>query len=260
MNGSVEIKDLCVSFSQWGRTVTAVDRVDIVIPTGQWVMLIGPNGSGKSTILNALSRRLVPNVGEIQIDGQLTRNISTSKLSKLVFHVHQDPLKGTAPKLTLFENLLVADRSAFSAAHSKHALERKYIAMLDPLGMAGHMKQLVRSFSGGERQLIALLIAQLRDVPLILLDEPMAALDPNKTDICLDMIKELHKRGVTIIQVCHDPDMAVFYGDRTIGVQAGRTVYDAQGKDRQTCDVQRVWLAEPLLSGSRAASNEGQTP
>lgn len=238
---AVEIRDLTVTFSRWGQTVTALDHVNLTIPMGQWVMLVGHNGSGKSTLLKAISGRLTPDGGQIAIGGKQANRMSSSDIAEQVFHVHQDPLMGTAPKLTLFENLMVADHKAQVEGTSKRELAQKYQDLLQPLGLAARMKQLARYLSGGERQLIALLIARLRPSSLLLLDEPLAALDPLKAELCMREIQALSQEGKTILQVTHDEHRAVEAGHRTLAIQTGRIVYDESVERRTLKAIVNHW-------------------
>ena len=243
-NGSLDIKNLIVTFSRWGQAVTALDQVSLSIPKGQWVMLVGHNGSGKSTLLKAISGRLNPNSGSVTIAGKLVSKMSASEIAEQVFHVHQDPLMGTAPKLTLFENLMVADHQAQIEKISKRALASRYYDLLQPLGLADRMKQLARYLSGGERQLIALLIARLRPATLLLLDEPLAALDPIKVEACMDIITNHHSEGSTILQVTHDPSLAVSRGNRTLVLRDGRFAYDQMEKQRDLAELEVTWFSQ----------------
>lgn len=237
----LEISDLTVTFSRWGQTVTALDHVNLTIPHGQWVILVGHNGSGKSTLLRAISGRLSPNDGQVAIGGKQVTEMSASEIAEQVFHVHQDPLMGTAPKLTLFENLYVADYEAQVEGTSRRDLAEKYRDLLQPLGLADRMKQLARYLSGGERQLVALLIARLRPASLLLLDEPLAALDPLKADLCMREVQALNKGGKTILQVTHDERLAVEAGHRTLAIQAGRIVYDEPVERRTLKTIVNHW-------------------
>lgn len=237
----VEIRDLTVTFSRWGQTVFALNRVDLAIPSGQWIMLVGHNGSGKSTLLKAICGRLTPSGGKITTGGKNISEMSSSEIAERMFYVHQDPLMGTAPKLTLFENLMIADYQAHIRRSPKRELVDKYRELLQPLGLADRMKQLARDLSGGERQLIALLIARLRPASLMLLDEPLAALDPTKAEMCLGIIDELHKEGTTIVEVTHDPTLAISGGERTVVLRGGRIVYDELGTAREAAGLQRAW-------------------
>lgn len=241
---SVELIDLTITFSRWGQNLTALNRVNLKIPKGQWVMLAGHNGSGKSTLLKAISKRLTPNSGQIIICGKQASRMSASEIADHVFHVNQDPLMGTAPKLTLFENLMVADRQAQIEGTSQHELAHKYRKLLEPLGLADRMKQLALYFSGGERQLITLLIARMRSASLLLLDEPLAALDPTRAETCMNIIATLHSEGTSIIQVTHDSSLAITSGDRTLMLNEGRLVYDQIGMLRKSQDLHDIWASD----------------
>ena len=238
---AVEIRDLTVSFSRWGQTVTALDNVSLTIPSGQWVMLVGHNGGGKSTLLRAISGRLRPNLGQITIGGKQVTRMSSTEIAERVFHVQQDPLLGTASNLTLFENLMVADHKAQVEGTATRELALKYRGLLQPLGLADRLKQLARYLSGGERQLIALLIARLRPASVLLLDEPLAALDPLKADLCMEEIQALSHEGRTILQVTHDERTAAKVGDRTLALQSGCIVYDEQAEERALIAIAKHW-------------------
>lgn len=238
---ALDIHEITVTFSRWGQTVVALRSVSLSVPVGQWLLLVGHNGSGKTTLLKTISARIKPDAGYVDLGGVRVGRMSGRDVAQQVFHVHQDPLLGTAPKLTLFENLLAADREA--CRMSRRALTEKYRDMLRPLGLADRLKQLARHLSGGERQLVAVLIAQLRPCSVMLLDEPLAALDPGKADMCMEIIRELHATGTTIIEVTHDERLAASAGDRTVALQDGVVVYDAVGADRSLDALRSVWAS-----------------
>lgn len=237
----LEIRDLTVTFSRWGQTVKAVNSVDLQVPRGQWLILVGPNGSGKSTLLKAVSGRVKPSSGQVLIEGKSVSEMSGSSAASKIFHVHQEPLLGTAPILTIFENLAVADHDAQLKRESKRLLAKKYYGLLKPLGLAERLKQPVLTLSGGERQLLALLIARLRPSSLVLLDEPFAALDPAKIEMCLREIAALHEQGKTLIQVTHDQHKAYSLGDRTVVMQGGQIVYDETAFSRSAQSLNDYW-------------------
>ncbi|MEI6514858.1 MAG: ATP-binding cassette domain-containing protein [bacterium] len=241
---SIEVRNLAIVFSRWGQEVRALDGLELSVPAGQWLMLVGHNGSGKSTLLKALTGRIAPDLGSIQIAGQNIATLKTSRIADHVFLVHQDPLLGTAPKLTLFENLMVADHEVQVGHIRKRALVAKYEELLRPLGLETRLKQLAQSFSGGERQLLALLIARLRPAPIMMLDEPLAALDPGKAELCLGLIRDLSQSGKTVIQVTHDPTLALSGGDRTVLLRKGKVVYDMSSASRDLAALSGMWSAE----------------
>lgn len=238
----VKIDDLTVTFSRWGQKVRALDKVSLSVPPGQWVMLVGHNGSGKSTMLKAICGRVRLESGSVTVEGDPVQQLSASQVASRMFHVHQDPLLGTAAKLTLYENLLMADDDG--AHMSRKALQDKYKRLLRSLGLAERLKQLARHLSGGERQLLALLIAQLRPSSLMLLDEPLAALDPTKAEQSFQLVEALHKSGRTIIHVTHDPSMAISKGDRTVALRDGAIIYDKLEGERNAHDIKELWASE----------------
>jgi putative ABC transport system ATP-binding protein len=228
----LQVENLTVKFSRWGQAVTALDSITLSMPQGQWLIVVGHNGSGKSTLLKAISGQIEVDAGEVLIEGRRVGAMRGGELAGKLFYVHQDPLLGTAPILTVYENLVVADYYAQLEREAKHLLLLKYKEMLEPLGLSERMKQPVRTLSGGERQLLALLIARLRPASLVLLDEPFAALDPAKVKLCMLEIVRLNKAGKTLIQVTHDERLAFSLGDRTVGLKGGRIVYDEAGTVR----------------------------
>ncbi len=132
---TIEIEDLNVTFSRWGQTVKAIEGINLTIPAGQWLFVVGHNGSGKSTMLRAISGSLIPNGGKIRVDGDVLSSLSSSRISERVFHVHQDPLLGTAPTLTLFEKLFVDESAAQRRANSRAEQHEKYYHVLQSLGL-----------------------------------------------------------------------------------------------------------------------------
>jgi putative tryptophan/tyrosine transport system ATP-binding protein len=112
-----------------------------------------------------------------------------------------------------------------------------------PNGLRERMHQQVRTLSGGERQILTMAIAGLRPSPLILLDEPTAALDPRQSELCLAAIAQLQKQGKTIIQITHDESNFVSLGDRTIVMNEGRLTYDSFDAVRSLATIRTHWFS-----------------
>jgi len=222
----VEIRDLLVTFSRWGQIVRALDGVQLKVPSGQALVVTGPNGSGKTTLLRVLSCFLTPNQGEVLIEGKQAGKLRAADLAKAVFHVHQDPLAGSVPTMTIFENLLVADDEARVTRMSRSAVAQRYREMLHPLGLADRLQQQTKTLSGGQRQVLAILTARLRPAKVILLDEPMASLDANNVSICLKLVSDLKNLGKTLIYVTHDLDQVGCFSDRIVTMSEGHIVSD----------------------------------
>lgn len=234
------VNNLSVVFSRWGQKVEALKDISISFPKGQWVLVIGPNGAGKTTFLNVISGRIEPSKGNVVINGKELRDMGRLEVAANIIYVHQDPLLGTAPALTVFENLIVADHEAQRTRESHGRLKKKYMPVLERVGLQKMLKQQVRDLSGGERQLLTLLIVSLRPARIVILDEPFASLDPDRMKICIDEISRLNSEGRTIVQVTHDMDFVDTHGDRVVALKGGELVYDSLlGKDllRQSKDV-----------------------
>lgn len=236
----VVVQDVRLSYERWGQRVSALDGVSLSVPSGQWLILVGHNGSGKTSLLRVISGQSVPDGGRAWVNGRAASEMNADELSKLLFLIHQDPLLGTAADLTILENLLVADSQV--AGESRLSLVRKYKEMLNPLGLADRLKQPVSTLSGGERQMLTLLIARIRPASLVLLDEPLAALDPGRAERSLVEIAALSKAGKTIIQVTHDPELACALGDRSVVMRAGKIVYDSRLETRDAEALRSHWL------------------
>jgi putative tryptophan/tyrosine transport system ATP-binding protein len=239
--GALMVENVYLEFDQFGQRVVALNGISLHVPHGQWLILAGANGSGKSSLFHALVRMVSPQRGRICVDGVELQAHSVADLARRIYLVHQQPLRGTAPDLTLFENLLVADEEAFEGRSSLRTLQEKYSALLRPLALDERLSQLVRTLSGGERQMLALAVARLRRSKIVLLDEPLAALAPQQTARSLTQIAELSRSGTTVVQIVHDPDLALSLGDRTVVMKAGKVVYDALGTDR-TSASSRFWV------------------
>ena len=160
---------LFYAFERWGVRVQALTDVSLTIPAGAWVNVVGPNGSGKSTFLNLVAGRLEMQRGLLTVAGRPV--VGPRGGTGASFLVHQDPMQGTAPALTVFENLAIADPN--SRRWLRGAAKHGYEPLLEMVGLAHLMEQPVGSLSGGQRQLLALAIAQLRPSPVLLLDEPL---------------------------------------------------------------------------------------
>lgn len=246
---TLSVNKVRVTYSRWGQNVEALKDVSISVPQGQWVLVIGPNGAGKTTFLRVLSGRMTPSEGEVTIGGKSIRNMGRLELAAKLFHVHQDPLLGTAPALTVFENLLAADHEGQMKREPIKNLRKKYLLMLERVGLESMLRQPVRDLSGGERQLITLLIADLRPARIIILDEPFAALDPDRTNICIEEISRLNSEGRTIIQVTHDMDFVNGHGDRVVAFKEGRITHDKLLDIKSARTTNEMW--QVLSAGNR---------
>jgi ABC-type multidrug transport system ATPase subunit len=234
----IRLDDVSVNYQRWGQTVAALTNISLSIYAKEWILVAGPNGSGKSTLLNI--------IGELKEVSSGTIRFATVNGSKpngapvRPFFIHQDPLRGTAPGLTVEENLMVAEPGRLGKKRARGEMYRKW---LKPIGLDERLRQPVENLSGGERQLLALLIAQIRRASLILLDEPLSALDPARTELAKRQIADLHASGITVIQVTHDIGQLETFTGRLIGLKEGRLVYDSSRDQSVPKSLDWLWNA-----------------
>ncbi len=222
MNG-IQVTSAKVSFQRWGEQICPFDDLNFVIEPGEWVMLAGPNGSGKTTLMRAIAGTQPLDSGAITVWGQTPSKLTSARRAELIFPITQNPLAGTASELTAFENLFLAQ----DCPHLPHrTLRQQFTKLLESLGLGNTLDQRLSTLSGGQRQLLALTMASLRPAKVILLDEPLAALDPARTGLALNVIRSLWEAGKTIVQVTHAPELLLTQGTRSLILAGGTFIYD----------------------------------
>ena len=217
----------------------ALTGIDLALEQGDFVTIVGSNGAGKSTLFNAIAGSFVPDEGSIVLDGQDITFQPDYRRSKTIGRLFQDPLKGTAPSMTIEENLALAylrasgHTSPFSRiTKAERALFRQRLADLD-LGLEDRMKHPVGLLSGGQRQALTLLMATLVTPKLLLLDEHTAALDPATADKVLELTKKIvAENNITCLMITHNMHAALELGNRTLMMDSGRIVLDVGGAER----------------------------
>jgi putative ABC transport system ATP-binding protein len=237
---AVKVENLSFRFNRWGVQVRAIDNISLSIEPGEWLNLIGPNGSGKSTLLKLLVGELPIQEGQVEVLGRNMASLPPHARSSIIFKVHQDPTRGTAPALTVFEHFFIANRSS-SGRLSKSALRLQLEERLLDWRLDVKLDQPVSSLSGGQRQLLTLLIARIKGTPILALDEPFAALDPARTRMGLEALEKLQAEGCTIIMITHDMNHAIQTGQRTIGLKDGRIGYEGFGELRTKGAAALLW-------------------
>ena len=213
--------------------------IDITVPEGQFVTIIGGNGAGKSTLFNIISGNLRPTSGAIWIDGKDMLRKSRSARAAIVACVFQDPNSGVCPELTIAENMALAysrgKRRGLQWAMSKRdlALFREKLVEFD-LGLEHMLRKKASLLSGGQRQVITLLMATLQKPRLLLLDEHTAALDPRIAKQVMSITKKLvEEQKITTIMISHNMSDAIAYGDRLIMLNGGEIVMDVAGEEKR---------------------------
>lgn len=223
----------------------ALKNLDLALAPGEFVTILGSNGAGKSTLFNAIAGVFPPDSGKIFLDGRDITALPDYKRSKFIGRLFQDPLRGTAPNMTIGENLALAYMRASRATHPFSRISRadreafhEKLAQLE-LGLEDRMDTPVGLLSGGQRQALTLLMATLVTPKLLLLDEHTAALDPATAEKVLAMTKKIvAEHHITCLMITHNMASALALGSRTILMGDGRIVLDLTGPARQNMTVE----------------------
>lgn len=218
----------------------ALENLNFHLEAGDFVTILGSNGAGKSTLFNTIAGTFLPDSGKVILDGRDITKLPDYKRSKEIGRLFQDPLKGTAPNMTIEENLALAylrashTKSPFSMlSKSDRAEFREHLSMLN-LGLEDRMDQPVGLLSGGQRQALTLLMATLVTPKILLLDEHTAALDPGTAEIVLELTKKIvAENKITCLMITHNLASALALGNRTIMMQGGRILLDLKNEQRQ---------------------------
>lgn len=219
----------------------AINGLSLHVAPGDFITVVGSNGAGKSTLFNAISGVFYPDSGSILLDGEDITFRPEHRRSRSIGRLFQDPLRGTAPSMTIEENLTLA---AMSATRRGGAFRRKdkgalreHLSLLN-MGLEDRMKQPVGLLSGGQRQALTLLMATVITPKLLLLDEHTAALDPAAAENILQLTEKIvAERQITCMMVTHNMKHALDLGTRTLMMDDGKIVLDIAGAERETLQV-----------------------
>lgn len=219
--------------------------INLELKKGDFATIVGSNGAGKSTLFNAITGAFLPDRGLIMLDGEDITYEKEYVRSRVIGHLFQDPLKGTAPNMTIEENMALAYLRAststnayFSRIKQKDKQKfREQLALLD-MGLEDRMKQPVGLLSGGQRQALTLLMATMVTPKILLLDEHTAALDPATAAKVLELTKRIvEEREITCLMVTHNMNQALELGNRTLMMDSGNIVLDVTGEERKGMTV-----------------------
>jgi putative ABC transport system ATP-binding protein len=240
----IRAQDIAVTFNRGTPMETkALRGLDVAIAAGEFVTVIGSNGAGKSTLLNVLTGDAVASAGTVAVDDQDVTAWPPAKRAAFVARVFQDPMAGSCADLTIEENLaLAAARGARRGLRAAVDLKRRneFAARLRELGLGleARLADRMGLLSGGQRQAVSLLMATLRPMKILLLDEHTAALDPKTAEFVLDLTRSIVERQkLTTLMVTHSMRQALDCGTRTIMLHEGRIVFDVAGDQRKGLDV-----------------------
>ncbi len=218
----------------------ALCDISLDVADGDFISIIGSNGAGKSTVFNAIAGSFYTDSGSISLDGEDITLQPEHVRAKKIGRLFQDPMRGSAPGMTIEENLALAAGKGGWFSHISRATREEFRERLSLLGMGleDRMQHPVGLLSGGQRQALTLMMATFNPPKLLLLDEHTAALDPATAEKVLALTKDIvEKNALTCLMVTHNMQTALDLGNRTLMMDNGRIIYDASGKERDRLNV-----------------------
>lgn len=242
----LEVKNISKVFAK--GTVNehvAIKNMSLSLEDGEFVTVVGSNGAGKSTLFNAICGSFLVDSGHIFLDNEEITYKSEHARAKMIGRVFQDPMRGTAPNMTIEENLALAytrsqkHSSPFSRALTKKKAEffRENLARYN-MGIEDRMKTKIGLLSGGQRQVVTLLMCTLSIPKLLLLDEHTAALDPATAKRVMEITKQIvSENNITTMMITHNLNQSLNTGSRTIMLGSGEIILDLSGKERENMTI-----------------------
>jgi putative ABC transport system ATP-binding protein len=219
--------------------VRPLQGVDLAIDEGWFVIVIGTNGSGKSTLLNAIAGTFMLDAGTIRLDGNDVTGWPEHRRARLLGRVFQDPYSGTAPNMTVAENLAMAAKRGLARGLGwalRPARRADILGRVRKLnvGLETRLDHPMGTLSGGQRQALTLLMSTWIRPRLLLLDEHTAALDPKSADQVIAVSEQVIARDkLTTLMVTHSMHQAANLGDRLIVMHRGRVLHDFRGAEKR---------------------------
>lgn len=220
-----------------------LDNLNLNVTDGEFVTIIGGNGAGKSTLFNVVSGSMLCDSGNIELDGKDITYMPEHKRAAFIGRIFQDPMKGTAPNMTVGENLIIA----YMRSTKKHIMKvptkkdksiiREKLSELG-LGLEDRMNTKIGLLSGGQRQAITLIMATLVKPKLLLLDEHTAALDPVSAKSVIDLTNSIvSDNKITTLMITHNISSSLALGSRTVMMDSGSIAVDITGDERNSMTV-----------------------
>ena len=235
----------------------ALKNISLNVNDGDFITIVGSNGAGKSTLFNSIAGNFYVDEGKITLDDLDITYMPNHKRSKYIGRLFQDPMSGTAPHMTIKENLALAYMRATTKTHIFSCITKKdeeefkeALKELD-MGLEDRLNTPVGTLSGGQRQALTLLMATIVPPKILLLDEHTAALDPIAAEKVMNLTNKIVKENkITCLMVTHDMKMALSTGNKTILMHDGNIVCELDESQKQNMKV------EDLISKFHDALND----
>ena len=203
----------------------ALDNVSLSIDKGEWIAIMGPSGSGKSTMMNIISCMDKPTEGQVIFDGRDITKDSRRKLTEF----HRDKIGLVFQQFHLINYLNAVENVMIAQYYHSMPDEKEALEALERVGLKDRAKHLPSQLSGGEQQRVCIARALINSPELILADEPTVNLDEVNENIVLDLFRQLHKEGTSLIVVTHDPEVGEV-AERVVRLEHGKIISDKKNK------------------------------
>ncbi len=232
-----------VFFPRTVNEVVALNDLSLHVNPGDFVTVIGSNGSGKTTLLNTIAGTVPLTSGTVRLEGKDITRLPEYVRARSIGRVFQDPRAGTAPSMSIQENMAMAylrgrRRGLRLGVSAKLKRQMKECLADLRMGLETRLTTQVNKLSGGQRQAMSLLMATVAEPRLLLLDEHTAALDPKVAATIMDITgKIVQERRLTTIMVTHNMEIALKWGNRLIMMHSGRVILDVSGATKSTLTV-----------------------
>jgi putative ABC transport system ATP-binding protein len=243
----ISLKEVNVNYNE-GTSLqqNALNYVSVDFLQGQFVIIIGSNGSGKSTLLNSIAGSTQTKSGSIYIDKTDVTSEPEHKRARYISRIFQNPLAGTAPDLSILDNFRLAalrtGKKGLTIGTSRNFIEkvRDKISLLK-MGLENNIYKPIGSLSGGQRQALTLVMGIMDHCRIMLLDEPVAALDPRSASLVMEKANEIIKTNqLTAIMVTHNMKDALNYGNRLLMMKEGAIEKDMSGTAKKELSLEEM--------------------
>lgn len=240
----------------------ALVDINLTLEPSEFVTVIGSNGAGKSTLLNIVAGSIKPDTGTVDINGRDVTKLNDYQRAKYIGRVFQNPSLGTAPHMSIEENLSIAAERGkrrslgMGVNRVKRRFYKEQLATLDQ-GLETRLKDWVGLLSGGQRQSLSLLMATFTQPDILLLDEHTAALDPQRAATVTELTGRLvNEHGLTTLMVTHNMEQALRLGTRLIMMHEGRIILDVRGEQKSAMTVQDLLAEFEKVKGAELSDRD----
>ena len=204
----------------------ALDNINLKVEDGEWLAIMGPSGSGKSTMMNIIGCMDKPSMGEVLLDGKDISKESEKNLTS----IRRDKIGLIFQQFHLVSYMSAVENVMLSQYYHSMPDEKEALEALERVGLKDRAKHLPSQLSGGEQQRVCVARALINHPEIILADEPTGNLDEANENIVIDIFRQLHKEGTTLIVVTHDPEVGEV-AERMIRLEHGRIISDVKNEN-----------------------------